>query len=425
MMRLSQEIEDHCLRYSQVCPHGRQCRTKDDKHYETSIHIARQPCSDDISCPKISEEDHLASFSHPDIRDIRLFCRQASSKCSDRFNSVHHRKYRHSQNFDYLNVAPSSNLNSHIDFVENQRQLIRTVNLYADVSNWKKANMSPEILHWIRALQPVHRCNPVVFQSILVHGHVTSRHYMQLLNRPSNVSKAVMQHSQVRLIFLRHDSHAVKESAFEYIKGLVMSEFSKTGMDGITTTTLDSEHEQHTNISKMRLKAASLNDNEIRVIHDWAVKIAWASNSLHGTPMGIGFDADEKMGTDKHVFSILSPHYGHYYGDIIITFRQEIRFHPDTNFSVQAATAFHSGRTYQQRPWVQHFNKSKLHCSVPRYEHAAATELIAMTGKEKRSMNVHLDAVCQRWKSVDSLFLFEAHLPQLIPLDYIDCVYMP
>ena len=92
MMRLSQEIEDHCLRYSQVCPHGRQCRTKDDKHYETSIHIARQPCSDDISCPKISEEDHLASFSHPDIRDIRLFCRQASSKCSDRFNSVHHRK---------------------------------------------------------------------------------------------------------------------------------------------------------------------------------------------------------------------------------------------------------------------------------------------------------------------------------------------
>jgi hypothetical protein len=165
------------------------------------------------------------------------------------------------------------------------------------------------------------------------------------------------------------------------------------------------------------------------------VKVAQASVALHGAPMGIGFDVDQKMGTDKHVFCILGPHLSYYYGDIVITFKQDIMFHPDTYFSIQARTSFNSGRTYKNRPWitdpnthekrVEDFHHSKLHCSVPRYEHAAATELVALTGKNTQSMDVDLNAVIQQWKSVDSHDRFEGHLPQLIPLDYVDCVYMP
>jgi hypothetical protein len=128
-------------------------------------------------------------------------------------------------------------------------------------------------------------------------------------------------------------------------------------------------------------------------------------------------------------------HLGHYYGDIIITFKQEIMFHPDANFSIQAGTTFFSGRTYKNRPWskdlgsegkrIEHFHGAKLHCSVPRYEYAAATELAALSGKKKQSMDVDQDSVIQRWMSMDSHDVFEGHLPQLIPLDYIDKVYMP
>ncbi|CAF2051417.1 unnamed protein product [Rotaria magnacalcarata] len=40
-------------------------------------------------------------------------------------------------------------------------------------------------------------------------------------------------------------------------------------------------------------------------------------------------------------------------------------------------------------------------------------------------MNVSLTEIIQRWMTADSHEVFEGHLPQLIPLDYIDCVYMP
>ncbi|CAF5111235.1 unnamed protein product, partial [Rotaria sp. Silwood1] len=107
--------------------------------------------------------------------------------------------------------------------------------------------------------------------------------------------------------------------------------------------------------------------------------------------MGIGYVVDRSLGTDKHVFSVLGPHLGHYYGDIIIVFKKEIMFHSDTNFSIQTGTSFGpSGNAYKHRPWlkdpdnadkrVTNFHNSKLHCSIPRYEYAADTKLMALTG---------------------------------------------
>src|SRR4051812_48411345 len=128
-------------------------------------------------------------------------------------------------------------------------------------------------------------------------------------------------------------------------------------MDGITS--LDPDYEEEINTTKMRLKT-SLNDNDLEVIYDWTVKIAQESMKLFGTPMGIGYNVDEKLGTD-----------------IVITFKQEIMFHPDANFSIQAETRFYSAKIYPDRPWVkdqgaeekhvEDFHNSKLHCSIPRY----------------------------------------------------------
>ncbi|CAF5053748.1 unnamed protein product, partial [Rotaria socialis] len=99
-------------------------------------------------------------------------------------------------------------------------------------------------------------------------------------------------------------------------------------------------------------------------------------------PTGIKYETDKALGTDKHVFSILGPHLGHYYGDIILVFKSEVMLHPDANFSPQAGTSFASGSTFKHRPWVKDpgteperikcFHESKLHCAVPGYEYAAA-----------------------------------------------------
>ena len=429
---LDSEVQRHCLKYSHVCPFGRHCKVSDDKHYQTSIHIARQLCPSGDKCLKLNEESHLESFSHPNIRDIRLLCNYPGFACIQKNMSEHVKKYRHGQNYDHLSVALSSNLNSDIDFVRNQGHLIRMVNSYVKTSNWQEAKISPEILNWIRALQPVHRCNPFIFESILVHGHFMSRQYMELLEKPKKVAKAVLQHGRIRRIFLKHNNRSTKDDALRLIEALVTAEFSKTGTDGITT--LDPDHDEQINIIKMRLKT-SLKDNELQTLYNWTMKIAQASIKLFKVPTGIGYDVDEKMGTNKHVFSVLGPHRGHHYGDIVIVFKQEIMFHPDANFSIQAGTRFHSANVYKDRPWdkyqdserkrIEDFHSSKLHCCVSRYEYAAATELIASTGVKKKSMNVTLQDIIDRWMNVDSHDVFESHLPQLIPLDYVDCVYMP
>ncbi|CAF0757815.1 unnamed protein product [Adineta steineri] len=430
--KVQPDIEQHCLQYSHVCPYGRLCRTTEDKHYVTTIHIARHICPDGDKCTKMNKEIHLESYTHPGIRDIRLVCKHPGYKCHQRFDHKHLTTYRHGQNFDHLTVAPSSNFNSHIDFVQNQRHLIKSVNSYISAANWKNTKVSHQLQDWIQALQPVHRCRKEIFESILVHGHVMSRKYMKKLEIPTCVANAVLQHNRVRSIILKHNSDAVKKNAFELIKSLVIAEFAKTGADGIVT--LDPDHEDKVKIAKTKLKI-SLNDHDLKVICDWTLKIARVSIALHGAPMGIGFDVDERMETDKHVFSILGPHLGYYYGDIVITFKQDIMFHPDANFSVQAATSFNTGRTYLKRPWVTNpstlegcvkdFHHSKLHCSVPRYEYATAMELAAITGRDIQSMDVDINDVLHRWNTVDSHETFEGHLPQLIPLDYVDCVYMP
>ncbi|CAF4992781.1 unnamed protein product [Rotaria sp. Silwood1] len=282
---ISEEVESHCFDYSHICPYGRYCKNTEEIHFEISIHIARQLCPDDNKCSKLTHEDHLESYSHPDIRDIRLLCKIPGYQCSNRFDDLHFKKYRHNENHDHFSVAPSSNLNSLINFARNQSQLIKTVNTYIDRMNWEKAKISQEILNWIRALQPVHRCRKEIFESILVLGHVMSRRYMSLLNKPENVVRAVQQHSQVRSIFLRYNTPVVKENMSKLIEILIDIEFAKAKSKGKFTS--DSDYDQRIHTMEQRLQPPLSNRN-IQVIHEWTTKIAQASIKLSNIPMGIG-----------------------------------------------------------------------------------------------------------------------------------------
>ncbi|CAF1005405.1 unnamed protein product [Rotaria sordida] len=410
--KIPSEVESHCFTHSHVCQFGRLCKTADGGHYGTSIHIARKRCPDLDKCSRIGDENHSESFTHPGIRDIRLLCRNPGYQCPMRFDDKHLRTYRHARDFNHLSVAPPRNLNASINFFHNQGNIIKTVNSYVDVSNWKKAKVSEDILNWIRALQPVHRCGPQIFASILVHGHVMSRDYMSELIKPRCVTNAVMQHSQIRSIFRRYNAPSVKQHTKDLIKLLVRSEFLKAGSAEVPS--LDADHGNQVNIIQKMLQPP-LDKNDLQAIHDRTAKIVVASIELSTHLAGIGFDVDKKLGTDKHVFKLM--------------------FHPDANFSFQAGTSFHSGRVYSFRPWwtdptsederIEHFHHSKLHCSYPRYEYAAAAELVACAGKTKQTMDVDLDSIIRQWNQVDSHYVFEGHLPPLIPLDYIENVYIP
>ncbi|CAF3934269.1 unnamed protein product [Rotaria sordida] len=438
------DLEYHCLHYSHVCPWGRQCNDKTPKHLSTTIHIARKMCPDgDKMCQFLTNEDHLESFTHTDVRDIRLECRYSATKCQDLKIPVHTNKYRHNYRQDFLGVAQYFGLNKTIDFVFNQDYITLNLQEYFEKKHnikWTRVSTPNNLLNWIRALQPVHRCSATIFESILVHGHVMSRAHMDQLKEEKFVAHSANEHNTVRKIVSRNVS-AVQDNVHDFIAALVKMEFYKKG-DKIFYTSSQSDSQIQFRIeSKEQAIQAALKSDEIDEIRNCAIQVAQASITLHSNQTGIGFTRDVELGTNQHVFAILGPHTGQYYGDIVVVFKREIMLHPDSNFTMQAATTYTPPepdkvpKAYKFRPWLQdpgtmegrlkNFHQTKLHCSVPGSESVTALELIAITGGQNNPMKADLKHIIQRWLSVDSHQVIETHLPQLIPLSYVDHIYMP
>ncbi len=428
------ETQKHCYRYSHVCPWGRLCNDKREEHLSMTIHIIRHMCPNGDSCNQMMKEDHLDSFSHSNVRDIRFLCRYSGSECSDRLKAEHIIKYRHNYMLDYLGVARYFALNKQIDFIQNQSKMTQMICDYVKETckqAWEKVFVPTDLLQWIGALQPVHRCKASIFESILVHGQVMSRSHMDRLQEPTFIAHTVEQHKRVRKMLASHGP-ALQKDAREFIEALVRKEFNKYKRDeegGDNNATL--EYRIHSKEQTLKLTLSKPNLDEIRLCTS---QIVQASIELHSEKTGIGHDGDRIFGTNQQIFSTLGPNTGAYYGDIVIVLKRDIMLHPDSNFTMQAATMYKE-RTYKCRSWisdsgsqeghVKQFHSTKLHCSVPGYEYVAALELMAITGAQKKTINVGLDDIIHRWKQADSHQVIEAHLPQLIPLRYIDHIYIP
>ena len=339
-------------------------------------------------------------------------------------------------------------MNQSINFVQNQEDSITRVTSYVESQQWQPLPLgyvSREIIGWMRTVQPVHRCNPIIFESIILHGHVMSRSQMDNLKISQFVANSVLHHSRIRRI----EAMGIQSSediAKKYITDLVADEFDKKGFPASLSTTSAigsspspfSSNARANGIKRnANILSSTINQRDMDAIRDKAIEIAQASIKLHTNPAGIGYEIDKTLGTDHTIFSVLGPHLGHYYGDIFIVFKREILHHPDANFSIQAATSFASGRAYQWRPWlgtdpvleverIKRFHSSKLHAAVAGYDYAAALELIAITahGLKKKTMDIDLPTILESWIHADSHQNIEAHLPTLIPIDYIDHIYM-
>ncbi|CAF2666541.1 unnamed protein product [Rotaria sp. Silwood2] len=446
---LSKDIHQHCLEFAHVCRFGRNCTDNTSLHLEKSIHIARCLCPYGDKCIKLNQEEHLNSYTHPDIVDIRRMCKYAD-KCHDRKKLDHSIKFRHAVTYEDSGVVRYDALNKSINFVQNQNNSIARILDYVKKNNWQplpSESVPREILDWFHTVQPVHRCNPIIFESILLHGHVMSRDYMEHLKKPIFVANSVMQHSRIRRIDNLHIPQ-YEQHAREYITAIVSAEYAKANFPPPIAPDLGSTPSlpprpisaSHINIIKAKEKILlnTIPQNDLTALKSKAIEIAQASIKLHSNPAGIGHAPDKALGTDKHVFSVLGPHLGHYYGDVFIVFKREILHHPDADFSIQAATSFISGNTYKWRPWlgddpgtpserVNLYHNSKLHASIPGYDYAIALELIALTSYtlKSKSLDIDLNKILKRYIQTDSHQNIEAHLPQLIPLDYIDHIYIP
>ena len=422
------EVEQHCLDYAHICQLGRKCTNKNPLHKEKSIHVLRPVCPFTNQCTEFVLEDHLNSFTHPNVfRDIRFLCKYAD-KCYSRQDPIHVNEFRHNSTLGDSGIVRFYNLNENVDIVQNQKDNIERVLHYIKKENWrplKTESISQDIIDWIRTVRPVHRCRPEIFESILLHGHVMSRDYMENLTKIPCVVDSVLQHSQIKQIKYANEGRCAHDTK-TYVTALVQDEFDKQHKE---------TRKELIKSTKVRLSHV-LSHDEIKSIEKKAIEIAQASIKLHSKPTGIGYTSDVALGTNKNVFSVLGPHTGTY-GDVFIVFKREILHHPDSNFSIQSATSYVSGNCFKWRLWlgdnpgsdserIKLFHKSKLHASIPGYEYATALELIASVSQDlkKKSMNIDLKTILDHWLKRDSHKNIEGHLPQLIPLDYIDHVYI-
>ncbi|CAF1271211.1 unnamed protein product [Rotaria sp. Silwood1] len=205
-----------------------------------------------------------------------------------------------------------------------------------------------------------------------------SRGHMDHLKNSKFVAQTVAQHKRIRKI-LKGEVTATQDTVCAFIDALVKIEFGKvyTGDVGTHVNTDDDNLEYIARREEQALKKI-LPFDHVNEIKFCAIEIAQASIQLNSKKTGIGFAADKDLGTDQHVFGILGPHTGAYYGDIIIVFKRELMQHPDANFSPLAATIYKSGKAPNFHPWltgsgtdsgrIAQFHASKLHCSEERKE---------------------------------------------------------
>lgn len=170
----------------------------------------------------------------------------------------------------------------------------------------------------------------------------------------------------------------------------------------------------------------------------------------------VNFGVDKELGTDNTTFAVLGPNMGNYgRGEVSIVFHPSILQHPDTFLTPVAAMGYHQGWYVRNRnlridrPWAgearnwasggrEDYENNKFQTTTPNWDAACAMEWIARvvcnnaesTGDvgerahSKTFRTVSLDDVHKLWHESDPHTAVEAHLPGLIPLAYIEAIYI-
>ncbi|CAF1552983.1 unnamed protein product, partial [Adineta ricciae] len=316
------------------------------------------------------------------------------------------------------------------------RNTIDRIERFASRNGWTPFTLdlkSRDIIDWLRTVRPVYRCGLAVLTSILLHEHVMSRATMENFKKADFLAFCIAQHTQIMsapgLVIETQRPHVQK-----YIAALInayyrKSEFSKTNFDYSDNELDPVEHEKI-------LLSQGISPGNIKLIFDLTVQITKATIRLH-TELRTNQPFAVKPEISRHVLGVLGSHVDYNCDDIVIVFKRDVLHHVDANFSIQPFVSYQTGAYYQCQPWLRDessdesnrmklFNETKLHAAIPGYEQAAAIELIGLTsyGTHGRRMDIDLNTILDRWLLVHPQNSIETRLPQRIPLDYIDEIFM-
>lgn len=464
----------HFEKFSHLCRAGEHCSNQSQDHRSTTYHVLNHACPTK-GCP-VLDEDHLNSFSHPGIDDIRRPCPD-NANCSLRLVLDHVHQYSHDRPFlEFAVVNPlisgSSDLSpiicSRIPYSENVLRLKQQLDVYMkDGKNgdpeYFKPN--PEVLERITSrlfnTLPIHRMKPEVFCSVLNSGALMASHQLHNLD-PTSVVRLLLGKPEIR------EHIKEKRGLSELVKVLVEHTFLKykfvprkisdpdeqpkpkdlpptqkqLKQEAERMKQVETDFQQQTEI----FRAAYPSDTDWIIA--WATKVTEASIRLSlsiadGEKYGIDFWVDKVIGIDRTIFAIYGPNTASY-GDFHLIFKNTIKWHPDFYVTPHAATNFYNksgsapGKAKTSRPWGEdfgpeqwregkgqlNFHHSKFHPIAPHTWDALALDLIGRVAHHKKCDwgSVTTQDVKDWWSQEDSHRVLEAHLPYQVPLSYIDRV---
>eukprot|EP00761_Pharyngomonas_kirbyi_P010570 gb/GECH01010590.1/.p1 GENE.gb/GECH01010590.1/~~gb/GECH01010590.1/.p1 ORF type:complete len:1666 (+),score=343.85 gb/GECH01010590.1/:1-4998(+) len=411
-----EKSQEHGEKYSHPCEWGSECKEKSRKHQKRYFHVHVKRCKHGSQCENFSAE-HRHRYAHPREKIVKPPCRQGENCLCTDIN--HLMEYSHPHRI--TNFCNPININVGIDFRSN---LKRTKNMISKHTNNKPPNVPSDILNWVKGLHPVHRCEVDIFKLIIEHGMLISRETQEISPLRTEMRHNPAIDNERKKLNLRpkeFDSWIAAVAKTERLKYL-KSDQKHIDQAEAKERSLREEMEKKAKkkMDTVKKQVANLANSKLR--------------QRESGSKGIKYDVDEIMGTNRQVFSIVGPHRGEY-GNVFIVLEQDIMYHPDFSFSLNAATSHHNRfrkfpRVCSTRPWIEYsgidvsetrklYDATKLHPVAKGWEEIVAQDLMLQYAVKKDTLPSTLSELVNFWHKRDSHGNIEGHLPPVTPISYI------
>lgn len=451
---------EHLSNHAHVCKFGPYCEHIGNPEHEKNFVHGGEKCTDS-NCNNLTEE-HLGKYFHKDYWPFR-------QQCTDLTCTNTGRPHRYSKSHSPWGIpecavhmltcrspVPRNNsleddfmhsLHFRADFHKNSTELINTLDVYLGKDLSKTSKDYTKITQWVNSLRPTIACseNEAIFALKL--GFFASPAVVKfLLESGDNIADVAIRHNRViRDVARTSPDHAMWIHMYAAAcASLYLSELNPSVTEREAVRWAKEELEKEFNID-----GGAVN-NEIREIVEALREISGAS-PYSSSPQFPNNNNNNNTSfnplTDNAVIGVLGPHMGYGNGDpdVIFVLRPGIMYHPDF-FVLPASAALYTTSEYRSKRknwtgsnknwdktdamWRSNANRDflidRLSPADPLFVNAVSKELIARTlekfpGRKKAPNAVTLeDIIRSYWEKEDTPYLFEAHLPQVTPLDCVE-----
>lgn len=444
-----------CIR---MCPDGDSCTDLSEEHNCAYRHSGSERKECELLWCRNGSAEHRHEYSHslaklPPLRVVMTNIRSpGSGRCA--------------AEWDPDDIW-------HTDFVRNTSNALKMMIRYGKS---KFADNVREVARWVRSLSPVVRISAAQFMGVLNIGRLCSSRMLEFMwEEPRDLIEAVLERPEIEKV-LRDKSFNVVSSAEKYgrrfveiklpekVKSLFDSDF-KDRIEGMTKgpglgiikkytiQSTDAERDLSSSrenlyhfLKRENVDEAFIGDYErsIEAVIDALIeeilqlKHRSTTENIVGVrdtiPAILGDLAARDPGFRDETLMDGS-------GEIAIVVRQELMFHPDFYLTLVRATLYPAAEYAAsadgalRRPWVgknrpwdmkgnEHFFRSKFHPSDPRWADVVAMDWILRVSLAERKdvSEVTFADVMSFLEKQRREHVPEAHLPQYIPMEYVENV---